>query len=408
MSELNGTGLDTTNTPIPTTVDEMSMPDNSDLNSYRVSIIDNKAQTSSVHSQRQSSQADHRSVSNFTQKTGLGYQKIQPETSHSKGNGALCNIQTHDLSNIAFNDSQYNFSEGKESCGKKNNKIRRKTEPVDQGISRLMSSGKVKKAVLNWTKGEDELLLELVGEHGTKWTTIAERFTYRTNKNCREHWLNHFSPGVKKGNWTAAEDQRIVILQQKYGNHWTAIAGLMPGRTSIAIKNHWNSTLRGQSTRGNTPLEQAHEHQLPEIEVAQKPPDSIQASCSLEKSREESGTGNVQYTSSIITFNQAGGAEEGCSIWPAPTSTDGQADDGDCMDVRQRLSQADDSRGSLSCPEELVVNSPKYSIADVSMPLLNFDDYDFSNCWEDLENCSLLKPFLTDSGDQFGWDFLYE
>jgi len=34
----------------------------------------------------------------------------------------------------------------------------------------------------------------------------------RSGKQCRERWFNNLNPNVKKGNWTAEEDQ--IIFQQ--------------------------------------------------------------------------------------------------------------------------------------------------------------------------------------------------
>ena len=61
---------------------------------------------------------------------------------------------------------------------------------------------------------------------------------------CRERWLNHLSPNVLKGNWTADEVETFVQLHKRYGNAWTDISKHMPGRSDNNIKNHWNSALR--------------------------------------------------------------------------------------------------------------------------------------------------------------------
>ena len=47
---------------------------------------------------------------------------------------------------------------------------------------------------------------------------------------CRERWFNHLDPALKKGGWTEEEDAILVEAQMKWGNSWTKIAKLLPGR----------------------------------------------------------------------------------------------------------------------------------------------------------------------------------
>jgi hypothetical protein len=102
-----------------------------------------------------------------------------------------------------------------------------------------------------WKKQEDELLANLVEEHGPKdWSKIASKMAQlghvRMGKQCRERWFNHLSPEVRKEAWTAEEDRVIIESHRQLGNKWTAISRLLNGRPANAIKNHWNSTLKRQ------------------------------------------------------------------------------------------------------------------------------------------------------------------
>ncbi|CAO2164942.1 unnamed protein product [Urochloa humidicola] len=97
-----------------------------------------------------------------------------------------------------------------------------------------------------WTKEEDDRLVAYIRLHGEGcWRSLPKAAgLLRCGKSCRLRWINYLRPDLKRGNFTADEDDHIIKLHSLLGNKWSLIAARLPGRTDNEIKNYWNTHIR--------------------------------------------------------------------------------------------------------------------------------------------------------------------
>uniref|UniRef100_A0A7N1A9H7 Uncharacterized protein n=1 Tax=Kalanchoe fedtschenkoi TaxID=63787 RepID=A0A7N1A9H7_KALFE len=121
---------------------------------------------------------------------------------------------------------------------------------VEQYLSYLAS---LKKGP--WTSDEDEILTNHINLHGhPNWRALPRLAGLaRCGKSCRLRWTNYLQPGIKRGNFTREEEEIIIQSHQLLGNRWSAIAAKLPGRTDNEIKNVWHTHLKKKVLKRNEP-----------------------------------------------------------------------------------------------------------------------------------------------------------
>lgn len=96
----------------------------------------------------------------------------------------------------------------------------------------------------SWTAEEDEILREKRRQYGRKWAKIAAHLPGRQGKQCRERFVNHLDPELKKGEWTDDEEAILIAMHEVHGNRWANISKQLRGRSDNDVKNHWYSTIQ--------------------------------------------------------------------------------------------------------------------------------------------------------------------
>ncbi|KAL3006931.1 hypothetical protein AAZX31_08G306300 [Glycine max] len=103
-----------------------------------------------------------------------------------------------------------------------------------------------------WTTAEDVILMDYVTKNGEgNWNAVQRKTGLnRCGKSCRLRWANHLRPNLKKGAFSPEEEKLIVDLHAQFGNKWTRMAALLPGRTDNEIKNYWNTRIKRRQRQG--------------------------------------------------------------------------------------------------------------------------------------------------------------
>ena len=58
--------------------------------------------------------------------------------------------------------------------------------------------------------------------------------------NISKRWRQNLDPSIKREPWTKEEDETLIALYRQHGSKWAQIASGLPGRTDNACKNQWN------------------------------------------------------------------------------------------------------------------------------------------------------------------------
>ncbi|KAF5760619.1 putative transcription factor MYB-HB-like family [Helianthus annuus] len=102
-----------------------------------------------------------------------------------------------------------------------------------------------------WTADEDQKLIDYINKNGYgHWRTLPKNAgLQRCGKSCRLRWTNYLRPDIKRGKFSFDEEETIIQLHSVLGNKWSTIASRLPGRTDNEIKNYWNTNIRKRLIR---------------------------------------------------------------------------------------------------------------------------------------------------------------
>ncbi len=72
------------------------------------------------------------------------------------------------------------------------------------------------------------------------WNLVVKNgLPERSTRQVRDRWMSNLSPSLNKANFTKEEDDLIVNMQLQMGNAWSTIARSFPGRHQDAVKGRY-------------------------------------------------------------------------------------------------------------------------------------------------------------------------
>lgn len=96
----------------------------------------------------------------------------------------------------------------------------------------------------HWDEEEDALLLSLIDQFSFDWAAICSKMPGRSGKQVRERYLNTLDPNINKGKWTKEEDETILQMFYQKGSKWKDISKALCNRPENMVKNRFYCHIR--------------------------------------------------------------------------------------------------------------------------------------------------------------------
>ena len=90
-----------------------------------------------------------------------------------------------------------------------------------------------------WKNNEDEVLKAGVMKYGkNNWSRVASLINGKTPKECKARWFEWLDPSIKKTEWTREEEEKLLQLAKIFPAQWRTIAPML-SRTAHQCIDHF-------------------------------------------------------------------------------------------------------------------------------------------------------------------------
>lgn len=105
-----------------------------------------------------------------------------------------------------------------------------------------------------WTNVEDEILKAAVSKYGlNQWSRVSSLLTKKTAKQAKARWNEWLNPLINKSDWTREEDEKLLNLVKLLPNQWRSIAPII-GRTATNCIERYQKLLEEEMSDDNEDL----------------------------------------------------------------------------------------------------------------------------------------------------------
>lgn len=90
-----------------------------------------------------------------------------------------------------------------------------------------------------WTNIEDEILKAAISKYGlNQWSRVSSLLTKKNAKQCKLRWQEWLDPRIKKSDWSADEDRKLLNLAKLRPNQWSSISLLLNRTANQCIERY--------------------------------------------------------------------------------------------------------------------------------------------------------------------------
>ncbi|EKX74370.1 conserved hypothetical protein [Theileria equi strain WA] len=94
-----------------------------------------------------------------------------------------------------------------------------------------------------WKNSEDEVLKAAIMKYGLKsWSRVSSLLVNKSAKQCKARWYEWLDPNVKKTEWSREEEELLLQLAKMFPTQWRTIA-IRLGRTAYQCQQHYERLL---------------------------------------------------------------------------------------------------------------------------------------------------------------------